>query len=91
MTCSITLPTSYAYIEVVSHGSSFACRNAAARSSSSALRSAQALFGKKYVAAAKDAWNLLKKRGIDALINDCLVNNIWWVSLDYALRSGLRL
>lgn len=26
-----------------------------------------ALFGKKYIQAAKDAWNLLKKRGIDAL------------------------
>lgn len=47
----------------------------------------QALFGKKYVAAAKDAWNLLKKRGIDALINDCLVNNIWWVWLDSLLRA----
>jgi len=36
-----------------------------------------AMFGKKYTEAAKDAWNLLKKRGIDALVNDCLVNNIW--------------
>merc|ERR1711939_72574 len=36
-----------------------------------------AMFGKKYTKAAKDAWNLLKKRGIDALVNDCLVNNIW--------------
>jgi len=36
-----------------------------------------AMFGKSYINAAKDAWNLLKQRGIDALVNDCLVNNIW--------------
>lgn len=31
------------------------------------------MFGKSYLNAAKDAWNLLKQRGIDALVNDCLV------------------
>ncbi|KAM0786598.1 hypothetical protein ACM66B_002052 [Microbotryomycetes sp. NB124-2] len=36
-----------------------------------------ALYGKPYIKAAKDTWNLFKDRGIDALINDCLVNNIW--------------
>ncbi|KAH8920190.1 DUF580-domain-containing protein [Atractiella rhizophila] len=36
-----------------------------------------ALFGKKYIDAARDTWRLLKDRGIDALINDCLVSNIW--------------
>lgn len=36
-----------------------------------------ALYGKAYIAAAKDTWNLFKDRGIDALVNDCLVNNIW--------------
>ncbi|GAA5895354.1 Pns1p [Sporobolomyces salmoneus] len=36
-----------------------------------------ALFGKSYIKAAKDTWNLFKDRGITALINDCLVNNIW--------------
>ncbi|KAM0750747.1 DUF580-domain-containing protein [Meredithblackwellia eburnea MCA 4105] len=36
-----------------------------------------ALYGKPYVKAAKDTWNLFKDRGIDALINDCLINNIW--------------
>lgn len=33
-----------------------------------------ALYGKKYLSAAKDAWNLLKKRGVDALVNDSLVS-----------------
>lgn len=28
-----------------------------------------ALYGKKYIQAAKDAWRLLKNRGIDALVN----------------------
>jgi hypothetical protein len=35
------------------------------------------MFGKPYIQAAKDAWHLLKDRGIDALVNDSLVNNIW--------------
>ncbi|GAA99936.1 uncharacterized protein L969DRAFT_93427 [Mixia osmundae IAM 14324] len=37
-----------------------------------------ALYGKKYSKAAKDAWNLLKHRGIDALINDSLIGNVWF-------------
>lgn len=32
-----------------------------------------ALYGKPYIPAAKDTWNLLRKRGIDALVNDSLV------------------
>lgn len=36
-----------------------------------------ALYGKAYLPAAKDTWRLFKDRGITALINDCLVNNIW--------------
>ncbi|KAL8287443.1 hypothetical protein RQP46_003301 [Phenoliferia psychrophenolica] len=36
-----------------------------------------ALYGKPYVKAAKDTWNLFKDRGIDALVNDSLINNIW--------------
>ncbi|BGP41470.1 pH nine-sensitive protein 1 [Rhodotorula kratochvilovae] len=36
-----------------------------------------ALYGKPYIKAAKDTWRLFKDRGITALINDCLVNNIW--------------
>uniref|UniRef100_A0A0K3C446 Protein PNS1 n=2 Tax=Rhodotorula toruloides TaxID=5286 RepID=A0A0K3C446_RHOTO len=35
------------------------------------------LYGKAYIPAAKDTWNLLRDRGITALINDCLVGNIW--------------
>jgi hypothetical protein len=33
-----------------------------------------ALYGKSYIPAAKDAWRLLKHRGIDALVNDSLVS-----------------
>ncbi len=36
-----------------------------------------ALYGKAYIPAAKDTWRLFKNRGIDALVNDCLINNIW--------------
>jgi hypothetical protein len=32
-----------------------------------------ALYGKPYIAAAKDTWRLFKDRGVDALINDSLV------------------
>ena len=28
-----------------------------------------ALYGKPYIAAAKDTWNMIKDRGIDALVN----------------------
>lgn len=36
-----------------------------------------AMYGKPYIKAARDTWNLFKDRGIDALVNDCLINNIW--------------
>lgn len=35
-----------------------------------------ALFGKAYISAAKDTWRLIKDRGIDALINDCLIDSV---------------
>ena len=35
-----------------------------------------ALYGKPYFQAAKDTWALMKSRGIDALINDCLVGPV---------------
>jgi hypothetical protein len=35
-----------------------------------------ALYGKAYVPAAKDTWTMLKDRGIDALINDCLIGPV---------------
>jgi hypothetical protein len=42
-----------------------------------------ALYGKPYIKAAKDTWNLFKDRGIDALVNDCLINNIWSVPASF--------
>ncbi|KAI0165329.1 DUF580-domain-containing protein [Hypoxylon sp. FL1284] len=35
-----------------------------------------ALYGKSYFAAAKDTWNMIKQRGIDALINECLIGPV---------------
>ncbi|EPS37392.1 hypothetical protein H072_8880 [Dactylellina haptotyla CBS 200.50] len=35
-----------------------------------------ALYGKAYIPAAKATWRLIKDRGIDALIQDCLINPV---------------
>ncbi|KAK3498929.1 protein PNS1 [Neurospora hispaniola] len=35
-----------------------------------------ALYGKAYFAAAKDTWKMVKDRGIDALINECLIGPV---------------
>lgn len=35
-----------------------------------------ALYGKAYIPAAKDTWAMMKDRGIDALINDCLIGPV---------------
>ncbi|ORY58922.1 plasma-membrane choline transporter-domain-containing protein [Pseudomassariella vexata] len=35
-----------------------------------------ALYGKAYIPAAKDTWNMIKQRGIDALINECLIGPV---------------
>ncbi|KAL8890787.1 MAG: hypothetical protein Q9215_002091 [Flavoplaca cf. flavocitrina] len=35
-----------------------------------------ALYGKAYIPAAKDTWTMMKNRGIDALINDCLIGPV---------------
>ena len=35
-----------------------------------------ALYGKPYIAAAKDTWTMMKDRGIDALVNDCLIGPV---------------
>jgi hypothetical protein len=35
-----------------------------------------ALYGKAYFAAAKDTWTMMKDRGIDALVNDCLIGPV---------------
>ncbi|KAK5001496.1 putative choline transporter, neither null mutation nor overexpression affects choline transport, partial [Elasticomyces elasticus] len=35
-----------------------------------------ALYGKSYLAAAKDTWKMITQRGIDALINECLIGPV---------------
>ncbi|KAI0149301.1 plasma-membrane choline transporter-domain-containing protein [Pestalotiopsis sp. NC0098] len=35
-----------------------------------------ALYGKAYIPAAKDTWNMIKQRGIDALVNECLLGPV---------------
>lgn len=35
-----------------------------------------ALYGESYIASAKQTWKLIKDRGIDALINECLINPV---------------
>ncbi|KAI5465327.1 plasma-membrane choline transporter-domain-containing protein [Mariannaea sp. PMI_226] len=35
-----------------------------------------ALYGKAYFPAAKDTWKMIKNRGIDALINECLIGPV---------------
>ncbi|KAJ2336938.1 putative choline transporter, neither null mutation nor overexpression affects choline transport [Coemansia sp. RSA 2681] len=35
-----------------------------------------AIYGKPFTQAAKDTWSLIKDRGVDALINDCLIGNV---------------
>ncbi|VBB75748.1 Putative protein similar to PNS1 of Neurospora crassa [Podospora comata] len=35
-----------------------------------------ALYGKAYVPAAKDTWKMIKDRGIDALVNECLIGPV---------------
>ncbi|KAL2886524.1 Protein PNS1 [Ceratocystis lukuohia] len=36
-----------------------------------------ALYGAPYIQAAKDTWNMIKQRGIDALVNDCLIGPVF--------------
>ncbi|RYP10375.1 hypothetical protein DL764_000709 [Monosporascus ibericus] len=35
-----------------------------------------ALYGKPYIEAAKDTWKMIKDRGIDALVNECLIGPV---------------
>ncbi|KAI9870598.1 MAG: putative choline transporter, neither null mutation nor overexpression affects choline transport, partial [Pleopsidium flavum] len=35
-----------------------------------------AIHGKPYIFAAKDTWTMMKNRGIDALVNDCLIGPV---------------
>ncbi|KAF8161084.1 plasma-membrane choline transporter-domain-containing protein [Crassisporium funariophilum] len=49
-----------------------------------------ALYGKPYIAAAKDTWRLFKDRGIDALVNDSLVGmTLMWGAYAIGLMSSL--
>ncbi|KAF9410998.1 putative choline transporter, neither null mutation nor overexpression affects choline transport [Podila epigama] len=49
-----------------------------------------AMYGKPFVVAAQDTWNLIKDRGVDAIVNDSLVGNVLAMgSLSVALASGL--
>ncbi|OAP55396.1 hypothetical protein AYL99_10369 [Fonsecaea erecta] len=49
-----------------------------------------ALYGKAYIPAAKDTWTMMKDRGIDALVNDCLVGPVLTVgSIFVAYLSAL--
>ena len=43
------------------------------QSSRLVLKGILALYGKPYIAAAKDTWRLFTEKGIDALVNDSLV------------------
>lgn len=35
-----------------------------------------ALYGKAYIPAAKTTWTMMKSRGVDALVNECLINPV---------------
>ncbi|OAQ34868.1 DUF580-domain-containing protein [Linnemannia elongata AG-77] len=48
-----------------------------------------AMYGKPFVRAAKDTWELIKDRGIEAIVNDSLVGNVLGMgTLAVALLSG---
>ncbi|CAA7263158.1 unnamed protein product [Cyclocybe aegerita] len=49
-----------------------------------------ALYGKPYIAAAKDTWRMFRDRGIDALVNDSLVGmTLMWGAYAIGLMSSL--
>ncbi|KAF9184076.1 putative choline transporter, neither null mutation nor overexpression affects choline transport [Haplosporangium sp. Z 767] len=49
-----------------------------------------AMYGKPFVKAASDTWEMIKDRGVDAIINDSLVGNVLGMgSLLVAVLSGL--
>lgn len=52
-----------------------------------------ALYGKAYIPAAKDTWTMMKNRGIDALVNDCLIGPVltmvsYFFQIDVPVRIG---
>ncbi|KAF9168054.1 putative choline transporter, neither null mutation nor overexpression affects choline transport [Actinomortierella ambigua] len=49
-----------------------------------------AMYGKPFIVAAKDTWELIKDRGVDAIVNDSLVGNVLGMgALLVAILSGL--
>jgi hypothetical protein len=49
-----------------------------------------AIYGKPYIQAAKDTWNLVKSRGVDAIVNDNLIGTcLGMSSLTIGIASGL--
>ncbi|PHH64759.1 hypothetical protein CDD81_4021 [Ophiocordyceps australis] len=55
-----------------------------------------ALYGKAYIPAAKDTWHMIRDRGIDALVNECLIGPVlsfgsMFVAFACALLSYLYL
>lgn len=46
-----------------------------------------ALYGNSFVTASKETWQLVKQKGIDALINDSLINTVWTFG-SYAIGLG---
>lgn len=49
-----------------------------------------ALYGKAYIPAAKDTWKMMKDRGVDALVNDCLMGPVLTMgSIGVAYLSAL--
>ncbi|KAK4099569.1 DUF580-domain-containing protein [Parathielavia hyrcaniae] len=42
-----------------------------------------ALYGKAYIPAAKDTWRMIKDRGIDALVNECLIGPVLGVGATF--------
>ncbi|KAJ1340213.1 hypothetical protein BSLG_005206 [Batrachochytrium salamandrivorans] len=49
-----------------------------------------AIYGKDYCTAAKDTWELIKSRGIDAIINDNLIGNVLTIgSIFVGLVTGV--
>jgi len=45
-----------------------------------------ALYGKPYLAAAKDTWRLFVDRGIDALVNDQIVSMGTHIAFSFSVR-----
>ncbi|KAG9323267.1 hypothetical protein KVV02_000161 [Mortierella alpina] len=45
-----------------------------------------AIYGKGYIQAAKDTWTIIKDRGVEQIINDNLIGNVWSMA---AILSGV--